>query len=68
MNSRFVAYAQAEGVKIGEARPYLYIIWIRQQWAAWARETGHRMAADPNAFVTEADHVAFDRWLSEVRS
>lgn len=74
-NRRFVAYAtahretpdamlEADEVRFPGGRMAGFITWIRQQWHAWATETGHPRARDANWPMSMTDHAAFDAWLA----
>ena len=39
-----------------------FIVWISQQWQAWATETGAEYGTRP---MTPEQHQAFDAWLAE---
>jgi hypothetical protein len=42
-----------------------FMFWIQDRWKEWTELTKHPRSNDPYAFISEADHVSFDAWLSE---
>lgn len=69
--SRYVAYAAAHGMSpeemlAADAARYPggkmagFLIWMKQQWSAWAKAHGR----DSRAPKTAADHASFDSFLA----
>lgn len=69
--SRYVAYAAAHGMSpeqmlVVDAARYPggrmagFLIWMGQQWRAWAAANGR----DSRASKTAADHASFDAFLA----
>ncbi len=74
-NPRYVAYATAHGrepedmlTHDREAWPggqmVGFMLWMSRAWTTWAEGTGHPRMRDPGAYLSRADHDAFDAWLA----
>lgn len=73
---RYLAYCRAHGrdpeAQISHDRERWpggamtgFILWIRERWQAWAKETKHPMHRQGwNAFRGPEDHANFDAWLA----
>ena len=68
---RYIAYAAAHGMSpeqmlAADAQRYVggkmagFLIWMNQQWHAWAKANGR----DRHAPKTAADHASFDAFLA----
>lgn len=74
-NPRYVAYAVAHGREPEDMLEHDraawpggqmvgFMLWMSRAWTVWARATGHPRERDPGAYLSGADHIAFDAWLS----
>ena len=77
VNPRFWAYARVHGrtpdamLEHDEERwpggkMAGFTLWIGERWQEWAVLASHPRANDSYAILGEADHVAFDAYLSEL--
>lgn len=76
-NPRYVHFARVHGHEPEEQREHDreawpggsatgFILWMGSRWREWARQAGHDRARDPNAFLDDNDHKAFDEWLAKL--